>query len=169
MLKKCMVILFSFVVFFPGICLCVDLNAPAEKKITIGSEIDRGRDVINNAFINTNGIDPYKKVKVFQEIILQNKQMNTDTPAFLLGVYLEAWRAMDICSNSLKTSEFKDYYKMACDWALIYFKRFKEAQAQLNIDDNSLKTLRGLDNNTYRALHYRYERELKSSPIRIMP
>jgi len=68
----------------------VDLNAPAEKKVTIGSEIERGWSAISDRTRASPGELPATQDAIFS-VLDQEKQRNTDTDAFYLGAYYRAF------------------------------------------------------------------------------
>lgn len=94
---RAIVIVASIAAFFGGPALAeVDLDAPAVKKITVQTEIIRGRNVVNDC-VARNGTSPtsviYRCLDVAQHSENRN---NTDTDAFMLGFYAAAVKELDL-------------------------------------------------------------------------
>jgi hypothetical protein len=75
----------------------LDLNRPAQKTVTVGSEMERGRQAVNNAGGTT--VNPVLLASEIQRISALNEQRNTDTDAFQLGVALQAFTRLTIISR----------------------------------------------------------------------
>src|SRR5947207_15975496 len=77
-----------------GSAEAIDLNAPAEKKVTIRSEILRGRDLIDD--LPHSVADAYGYHDAINHVLHTEKEKNTDTDAFYLGAYFSAYGLTDI-------------------------------------------------------------------------
>ena len=143
----------------------VDLNAPAEKKITVKSEIERGKSAISDAELrsSTHATDINSKIKLFDNIIDMNKQQNTDTEPFYLGASFVAWTSLDIilglAAKNNKLFDPKDI-QYAEQRATLYFKDFRKIQKQLNIDDNTLITILKMNREVVIPMIYRWDKKI---------
>jgi len=112
----------------------VDLNAPGEKKVTVGSEIKRGCSAITEAIAP---IDLLQQTMAFDRIITLNHQKNTDSPGFMLGASFAAWQfiAYRLESKIKESSSNRDTGIRA---ASLYFRDFRKLQKKLKISDDQL-------------------------------
>lgn len=162
-MKSCLLII---ILSAAMVCNCwgIDLNAPVEKKVTIKSEVDRGRAAMFNIILNSRGLDVEGKHKKFEELILLNRQQNTDTDPFLLACNLEAWLDLETARKVLEGSTLPgadDARSFSEQWAKLYYKEFRGLQRKLGIDDKTMFTeLRKLDEKIWKPLIYKYDKEM---------
>jgi hypothetical protein len=144
----------------------VDLNAPIEKKITIKSEIERGKSAISDAELssNTRATDIDSKIKLYNKIIDMNKQKNTDTEPFYLGAYFEAWTSLDIVLGLAQHSKLFNPtdVQYAEQTATLYFKEFRKIQTKLKIDDNTLIAIMHMKKEVLMPLIYRWDKKVNN-------
>lgn len=142
----------------------VDLNAPVEKKITIKSEIERGKSAISDAELRskTHATDIDAQIKLYNNIIDMNKQNNTDTEPFYLGAYFVAWSSLDIIINlSHNNKQFDpEEVRYAQQTAALYFKEFRKIQKKINIDDNTLLTILKMNREVLIPKIYRWDKNI---------
>lgn len=124
--------LFILLILFGSYAWAVDLNAPGEKKVTVGSEIKRGCDAI---FEVSGPDDLLRELGKFDRVFNLNKQKNTDTPGFLLGASFAAWQFLDMRLESKIPQANRD---LAYKYASGYFRDFRKLQKQLKITDDKL-------------------------------
>jgi hypothetical protein len=125
-----MLCVFTFVVL--DFCIAVDLNAPAVKKVTIKTEIQRGfsegsyvaKDQINTLYIASS---------IFDTLSI-NKKKNTDTDPFKLGLFFYGWFKMSLIVKDPGSDNTADDF----------FSIFRENQNKLKIDDKTLLEVCGL-------------------------
>jgi hypothetical protein len=129
------------VVFSPA--LAVDLNAPAEKKITVRSEIARGWETVMSGFTNSHS-DQAPNVS---EMISNEKLKNTDTDGFLLGADLGAWWLnARIASNPDDTTrQFPALVESNFKLADVWFKEFRDKQREMKLSDKQLADVVGMN------------------------
>jgi hypothetical protein len=134
----CVALLFNLAVVAP--VLAVDLNAPAEKTVTIGSEIARGYTAVLHS---TDRIyDPLEVQEAVSNRLATERERNTDTDAFYLGAYYEAWREI---KNLVAIDSEPRFRGLQSDRVLeesdqaaaVFFLDFRKKQRQLHIDDAS--------------------------------
>ncbi len=136
-------------VMLANVCFAVNLDDPAQKQVTVKTEIQRGYDVVanaNNQAIKTGGsLDDLVSAS-----LSANKQVNTDTEAFKLGVYFKTWQ---IYSQKVKadTMLFNNMGDPAVDkdWELrkqgkIYFNEYRMIQTSLALDDKVICDVVGI-------------------------
>lgn len=125
-----------------------NLDAPAEKKITVRSEIKRGKDAVEMAERSVSSSKPLEFIEKVNSIIHTNRQNNTDTDAFYMGVYGQAWINTTIMCKVI--NENKDLWKGVLTDGQIksleretawYYKQFRLKQKELDINDEDLKKL----------------------------
>lgn len=105
----------------------VDLDSPpAPKKITIRSEIDRGKTAAFSCYSR----DGMGKLYCIGDVLSSEKKNNTDTEAFQLGAKFIAWSLADIFKKT--------------DIAVSFYKEFRKTQIEYDIDDKTLSDLCGL-------------------------
>ena len=133
----------GFVFFFSLQVVAVDLNAPAEKKVTVGSEIRRSTSAIADASLNTKGTDHLGRLQAFSAVFDRNQQANTDTQAFRLGASLAALISLDVTLN-MAAQNPNSMFNPPREMQLVevdakrYFKEVRKIQKELNIDDQTL-------------------------------
>jgi hypothetical protein len=91
-------ILFSFAAVST---FAADLNAPGDKPVTIGSEIQRGASAVSAL---DTGARPGDLFSAYVHLLDKNKQANTDTKGFVLGSKAEFVMQMHIIFVILKKS-----------------------------------------------------------------
>jgi hypothetical protein len=122
--------------------IAIDLEAPAEKKITVRSEVERGYSaVFDSCSLHSSAIMEIEDC-VFK-ILERNKQKNTDTEAFLLGTYYEAWSDITIALEVIKDRPDREsrFYGHGIDIAKLFYKLFRKRQNDMGIDDITLSNL----------------------------
>ena len=130
------VLLFNLGIVAPA--FAVDLNAPATKRVTIGSEIERGKSAIVNQGLSNIGDSLTQFDLALLDVLTQEKQKNTDTDGFYLGAYYEMWLQMKIMVDSNRENPgiaSEDEIKVAEDATTTYFREFRRRQKQMHIDD----------------------------------
>ena len=130
----------GFIFCFSGSCWSVDLNAPGEKKVTVGSEIKRGCDASFEAFSKSNVSDTRGLIKNFNYVFTKNKQQNTDSQGFIFGAYYMSFIHCYVMWTSVKNPDQRDDLR---DWAKIYFDEFKKIGFELKIPDSTAVDLCG--------------------------
>jgi len=129
-------ILFNLAVVTP--VFAVDLNAPAEKTVTVGSEIARGYTAVDHS---TDRIYDLLDVQfAISNRLATEKERNTDTDAFYLGAYYNAWREMKGLVAVASSPQFRhlnseEVLKESDQATAVFFRDFRKEQAQLHIDD----------------------------------
>jgi hypothetical protein len=122
----------------------IDLNAPGEKKVTVGSEILRGF----SAVLELPSERDHAKARTQVAIILsQNRQARMDSDGFLVGYYCGAWLYFGEIRDSLKRQkvdkadeEMQNLQAEAFSASQQYmFALLREAQKQLGVDDASMQ------------------------------
>jgi len=115
----------------------VDLDAPAVKKVTIRSEMQRGRSAIFDCRMEGRPTDMIKATDCPFKIIELNKQKNTDTDAFLLGVYMGAWMGIETILGVIEKLPDREArnYSLGVQNAELWFKMFKTKEKELGLDD----------------------------------
>ncbi|MCM0760664.1 hypothetical protein M7775_19115 [Sporomusa sphaeroides DSM 2875] len=146
-MKRVIVLCLLFVFAFSAVSYA-NLDAPAEKKVTVKTEIDRGKSAVHAAERSAGALKPQEFTKDVDFIINKNKQNNTDTDAFYMGVYGQAWiYAVIRCG---RFSESKDFWKGRMTDGQIksferntawYYEQFRLKQKELGISDADLKKL----------------------------
>lgn len=136
-MKKLLIVIMILLV--ANVCWAADLNAPAQKQITVGSEINRGNNEMFSALLDT-GINFTDVSRVAFGVLDKNKSNNTDTDAFLLGAYFEIWNKYAI---KLDNENSRSYYGettwlKAQNSCKLWFKEFRKMEEKLNIDDKTL-------------------------------
>ncbi len=108
----------------------IDLDAPAAKKITVKSELERGQSAVDDC-------PGQGETDCVDKIIAINRQQNTDTDAFLLGANFEAWLTSAI--------HIEGYIKRGLNIpqseliaAARFYKAFRNEQQAVGIDDATL-------------------------------
>ena len=118
--------------------MAVDLNAPGEKKVTVGSEIKRGHDAI---FEVTGPDDLLRVLDKLDRVFSINKQKNTDTPGFLLGAFFASWQFLNMRLESKIPQANRE---LAYKYASGYYRDFRKLQRKLKINDDKLQEAVGM-------------------------
>jgi hypothetical protein len=141
------------VVFRSGISLWGQsaLDAPGEKKITVGSEISRGYSAISSAatawlrgmklsFVQLDGY--------MATAILRNKSRQADSDGFMLGASFAKWKEVDWALELKLMDSFNSPSETARARrsAAQYLSEVRKLQKTLGIDDQAL--LRAIDCST---------------------
>lgn len=137
MLKK--ILLLVLMLLTANVCWAADLNAPAQKQITVGSEISRGHAEMFSALLDA-GANFSKAGQATFNVLNRNKSNNTDTDAFYLGAYFEAWNkyAILLSDESDKSYYGQDTWSQGEASCRLWFKEFRKMEDKLNIDDKTL-------------------------------
>lgn len=159
-------LVFLFVFSFMNISWAVDLNAPAEKKVTIGSELYRGGSAIFDTSLKIRATNLLGKLQAFDAVFDRSRQANKDTQAFLLGASLVAWTDLDITLKMAAQNPNSIFYppqevQLVENAAKIYFKDVRKIQKELNIDDKTLTEACHLKYDALKADFYRWDKKIK--------
>jgi hypothetical protein len=137
--------------FFLGVGLfaqnpVIDLDAPVVKKVIIKTEIERGKSAEFDCTLRLSHADPIGSSKCPFNIIDLNKQKNTDTDPFILGVAYEAWTHTRIILSVIENLPDREQrgYSQGIGDAILWFKTFKEKEKSLGIDDETFCKATGL-------------------------
>jgi hypothetical protein len=104
-------------------------DAPAEKKVTVASEISRGASTIASASSpNRNFLDDVDQMLA---AISRNKEQNRDTDGFLLGANFRFWVNCDIAYKVGIPNASRKYAELA-------FHDWQKLEQQIGIDDQKL-------------------------------
>ena len=137
-MKKTFLFFFIASVLMAAYCYAIDLNAPGEKKVTVGSEIKRGHDAITLEHYDFDFLHILDKI---DRVFKLNKQKNTDSPGFMLGASFGAWSVLNMNMQVLKGRSKN--YDLAEKSAYDYFKDFRKLQWELKINDEKLMEVIG--------------------------
>jgi hypothetical protein len=126
-----------------GSVYAVDLNAPGTKKITVGSEIERGCSEaadVSQVDLGAPRVSFKKVTDSLDMVFQQNKRNNTDSPGFMLGASFSSWFNLALWLDVLKDKSLVSNadYESGEWWAVFYFKAFRNAQKSLGIDDKAV-------------------------------
>jgi hypothetical protein len=118
----------------------IDLDAPAVKKITIKSELERGQSAMFDCGLNASHTSTFELAKCPFQILDQNKQKNTDTDAFTLGVAFYAWVDLTTIIDVIEKLPDREQrgYSEGISNASLWFKIYKDKAATIGIDDHKL-------------------------------
>jgi len=164
-MKKSFPFLFLSLLLLYSVAWAVDLNAPAEKKVTVGSEIRRGTSAMIDADATINGTNHLGRLQAIDEVFHRNQQANTDTQAFRLGASLAAWSRLDISLNLAAENPNSMFYparemQLIEDSAKYYFKEVRKIQKELNIDDQTLIQATPYKPDLLKAKLYRWDKRV---------
>jgi hypothetical protein len=165
-MKKFLFFLILLLFLLYSAAWAVDLNAPAEKKVTVGSEIRRGTSAITDASLNIKGTDHLGRLQAFSAVFDRNQQANTDTQAFRLGASLGALISLDVTLNLAAQNPNSMFYP-AREIQLVevdakdYFKEVRKIQKELNIDDQTLIQATPFKPDLLKASLYRWDKKSK--------
>lgn len=136
------------ILLFPICCLllifnkamALDLDAPAEKKITVKSEIKRGEEACSLLGCKSYNYIVDEIGDCCNKVIESNKQKNTDTEAFLLGAYFGGWVNMDTIIDAKADIAKRSgrAYNEEMLWPDFYFKEYRKRQQAMGISDDKL-------------------------------
>jgi hypothetical protein len=112
-----------------------DLNAPGEKRVTIGSEIKRGYSAADAVL---KSVDFYSNFESLNGLFMINHQNNSDSQGFILGASLAAWTNFAVTMNILKPRVSQKDYDFGRGQAVDYFNKFRTIQKELQLTDEQL-------------------------------
>jgi hypothetical protein len=111
----------------------IDLDAPAQKPVTVRSEIERGIGAVLGAEPSDNLVALIAKA---------NQQKNTDTDAFLFGLYYIGWQdAWSAASIGCKYRSAEEMYERHANE---YFMTASELRKRLNLSSTEVRELVGV-------------------------
>src|SRR5450755_1746647 len=114
----------------------VDLNAPATKTVTIASEISRGASALSG--VESHG-SPLKFYELANAVIKKNKQANTDTDGFMLGIKLNIWLRWLLYAWHTPNQILSDGdIEFARSEANSTFRDWRQRASKLGLDDRKL-------------------------------
>jgi len=165
-IKRGLSLIMTFFLLGSSLALAADLNAPAEKKVTIGSELYRGGSAIFETSLNIKATNLLGKLQAFDAVFNRSRQANKDTQAFLLGASLVAWTDLDITLEMAAQNPSSIFYppkevQLVENAAKIYFKDVRKIQKELNIDDKTLTEACHLKYDLLKANFYRWDKKIK--------
>jgi hypothetical protein len=118
----------------PWQAFAADLNAPAEKKPTIGSELERGYNVVHGC--NSQHWDTfYKCISIVIEV--ENRK-NTDTDLFLLGVYAGSMVRLTEYEQAMRIPFSETNGKLGLIVGKEWYLNTVQLQRRLDISDQQL-------------------------------
>lgn len=139
MLKRILLSCLALFLLMPA-ALAADLDAPAQKQVTVRSEIQRGNAAIDDVCTGKYGV--LNTLNAFDRALGRNKQNNTDTDAFLLGAYWAiTWRMNLEITFESNTKEEK---LLAKDRFSFYYKNFRKKQQALGLSDKQFSEALGM-------------------------
>jgi hypothetical protein len=109
----------------------------------IKTEILRGDSAIFDVTLQA-GVDFQKASEGISAVINENKQKNTDTDAFYLGVYFKAWNSFASMIKVIKQWGDPTYSKTISFGernAQNYFREFRKRQKEMKIDEQTLMAI----------------------------
>ena len=122
------------------------LDAPGEKKITVGSEIARGWADVSNA--GSRNPDPHLGafVKIMRAVLDRNKAANTDSEGFMLGATFSQWFHLDLLlrMEHLGVANDREEITLGVETAKEFFQCARSWQKKLGLDDAGLCKALGL-------------------------
>lgn len=118
----------------------VDLDAPAAKKITIRSEIERGGAALSECNSRSTDSSFFKADDCGFHILDQNKQKNTDTDAFILGLSFSVWTDLAIRISVLEKEPNREDldYSQGLRGSIIWFKNYREKASKIGVDEKKI-------------------------------
>lgn len=126
---------------FPS--LAVDPLDPGGKEATMESEIKRGSDAGQDCYINNSRIGS-DGLNCIRAVITENRESDTATDAFLLGIYFTGWLSYKDYDDSGSREKLAKgrigevEYRYVVNTIRRYFKEYNEIQRKLHIDDQTL-------------------------------
>jgi hypothetical protein len=124
------------------------LDQPSEKKITVGSEIERGRREMEIASHASRTLNILESAVALDRVIDQNKSRNTDSDGFLLGAYLGKWMHLEILLSVGAKPQFSSVnsaedIRLVKEDAIETFAKMRELQKKLGVNDDALFSAAG--------------------------
>src|SRR6266496_2279806 len=142
--ERVIIPLILFAISYPGLRAQSPLDQPSQKKITVGSEIERGRremDVASNASRTVNVV---RAASDLNRVLDRNRSRNTDSDGFLLGASLGMWMNLEIllkiASDRFNSSED---LQLGRRYAVETFAKMRELQKKLGVNDDALLSAAG--------------------------
>jgi hypothetical protein len=144
-----------------GTADAVDMNSPAPRTITIGSEIQRGAEAAGQC---SPKLEPGDYVACIDGIVGRAAENATNDDPFMLGMFLAAWTTVDV---DVRVDEMFPNVGppaasgvSALEWASSEFRRMRAFQAKLGVSDDQLvetatKLLLGSSDFRQRLAYYR--------------
>jgi hypothetical protein len=136
----------SIVVFSGwGAAICfgqtLPLDAPGEKKVTVGSEIHRGVEEMDNAARASTAVDLHEFAEeIYSKVITRNTAANTDSDGFMIGVrfveLLQLYARLDIADVRTFNGEAK--VTEAAKLAKFCHAELRRLQKKIGVDDDAL-------------------------------
>lgn len=119
------------------------LDSPTEKVVTVRTEMNRGYKSLDTTKVAKMNIRDF--LNYVYDIENNNVQSNTDTAAFELGLYFNAWSSLVI-----KLDVGRDYYSYSMldigeSAARKFYSKFRSLQASLKLSDEELMDGLGFD------------------------
>lgn len=140
MLKKLFICAVLLMLVMP-MCFAADLNAPAQKQITIRSEIQRGFELVCNASVSQYNLTDTDIA--ISNLLKKAQTNNTDTNAFLLGAYYSACYQIELAQEFKGNTENQlEAGKVAFNF---YYKQFRNKQRILEITDQQIAEAVGIN------------------------
>ena len=116
------------------------LDQPSEKKITVGSEIERGRREMDTASNASRTLSITRAALDLDRVFDRNRSQNTDSDGFLLGASLGKWMHLDILLGIGPNPEYNNAaaVRLARQDAVETFAKMRQLQKKLAVDDDAL-------------------------------
>ena len=107
-MKTFVAALAAFTILFGGVvAYCqTPLDAPGEKKVTVASEIERGRSEMADAASSSHTLNLLSCEVDLDKVIQRNKAKNTDSDGFILGALLWQWIWVDQMYPTMASNGF---------------------------------------------------------------
>jgi len=126
------------------------LDQPSQKKITVGSEIERGRKEVDEVSVaDRDVLNVLRHAVALDAPLDRNRSQNTDSDGFLLGAYLSKWEHLVII---LRIANPK--YNSPENISLVRrvsaetFTKMRVIQKQFGVDDEMLCSAAGFKDTT---------------------
>jgi len=118
----------------------VDLDAPATKKVTVKSELERGHSAVFDCALKQSPLDFEAHERCTFRVLDENKQKNTDTDAFVLGAYYETFAKLSSLHSVLQERPDREArgFTSLTQKVRFWFKQFRDKQKEMGIDDKTL-------------------------------
>jgi hypothetical protein len=124
------------------------LDQPSQRKITVGSEIERGRREVDAASSHMQ-LNILRYSTALDAPLDRNRSQNTDSDGFLLGAYLSRWMNLEIVLPLAKPE-----YNRLGEIPLVQrdaaetFGKMRALQKKLGLDDEMLCSAAGFKDTT---------------------
>lgn len=113
----------------------------ASKNVTVNTEIQRGYSAVSAIKVNGNPMTYFSDVSMITEA---NKQKNTDTDGFYLGVYFRAFIKMYDILKVFGSDYDESTRKTAESNTTLFFNEYRARAKKLGLDDNALSGVVGV-------------------------